>query len=286
MTEFKIESEIPFSFNGFSKIGGGIIPRNISVAGMAEITNNVECGDIQVSGTLRARGNIISHGKMSNAGVLRVDGSVELHGTFDSSGSSTFRDKFSCYGNLTSSGLLKCRGKVILKAKALFHGATRIQSDVISNSSIESNGVTIVRGNVAAHSLKVWPYEAGLKIKPLKKLTESVIHGNVLVKDLAEIKRTRIYGDLYAFSILIGEDSNVEGTIYYVDSIEVDSNVSLPRPPKQISRGEFEQAIEKYFAAEHEEFEQIREPLFCPGCGQPLDEPSKFCPFCGISLRD
>ncbi|MHA1611070.1 MAG: hypothetical protein ACTSVZ_13925 [Promethearchaeota archaeon] len=286
MVEFHKESETPLSFNGFSKIGGGLISRDIHVAGMAEITNNIECGDIQVSGTLRARGNIISHGNISNAGMLRVDGSVELNGAFESSGTSTILNTFSCHGPLTLSGLLKCRGKVILKAKATFHGSTRIQNDVISNSSIESNGVIAIRGNVAALSLRVWPHDSSLKIKPLKKLTESVIYGDVLVKELGEIKRTRIHGDFCASSVRIGEDSYVNGKIYYVDSIEVDSEVSLLHPPQKIKRAEFEQKINQFFSTDENGVEDIRVPLFCPGCGEPLNEPSKFCQFCGINLRE
>lgn len=286
MSDFHRESDKPLAYNGFSKISGGKIPQDIHIAGMAEITGDVECGGIQISGTLHARGNVISHGNLSNAGIMSIDGSMKALGSFESTGTSTIQGFLECSSSFKTSGLLKCRSGMELHGPAEFNGASRIQNTIRSTANLEFNGVSTLRGDVIAQNLKVWPFDLGLDINPFKKWTQSAIHGNIYVKETVKMQRVRVFGDLFAKTITIGKNSNIEGTVYYVNSVEIDPEVTLKSTPHQISEADFEEKVQKYFSRSMEDVSERKRPQFCPGCGEPLEDPAKFCPFCGINLQE
>ena len=69
-----------------------------------------------------------------------------------------------------------------------------------------------------------------------KKLKPSVVEGNIFATGEVYLGNTRADGDVKGLIVEIGPYSKVEGTIYYVESINVSNRSKIENEPVQIRR--------------------------------------------------
>ena len=62
------------------------------------------------------------------------------------------------------------------------------------------------------------------------------IYGNIVADNVVIIKKTYVGGDIEGYCVKIENGSYVEGTIYYIKSIEVNPRVKLANKPVQVKK--------------------------------------------------
>lgn len=213
---------------GSAKISGGKTNKSLRVSGSAKINGDLECNGLTSSGTLTGSGNFTSHGDISSSGSFSIAGFLDGDESADFSGSTQIGNLVSIHGTLIASGSFEAGHFVRGEQGIQLSGSSEIIGNLSSEKIIRIDGSTHIEGNVVGEDVLFGVSEN------IKKRQNYKIRGSIFAKDKVDIIRTHVEGDIKGKDVKIGKGSEILGTVYYVDNIEVDKKAKLVSEPTQI----------------------------------------------------
>ena len=225
------EFEEHLSVSGSAKILGGKINKSIRVSGSGKINGDLECDGLTLSGSLKRSGNVTVHGDLSASGSFNVAGLLYGDENADFAGSTQVGNIITIQGSLVASGKFKGGNFVRGDQGINLSGSSEINGNLSSEKSIRIDGSTHIEGNVVAEDIIIGVSE---KIKK----QHYKIHGSIFAKNNVDIIRSNIEGDVKGKNVTIGRGSEILGTVYYADKIEIDEKAKLANEPIQIELDE------------------------------------------------
>jgi cytoskeletal protein CcmA (bactofilin family) len=211
---------------GAAKISGGKTHKSIRISGSGTINGDLECNGLTSSGNLTGSGNFTSHGEVSSSGSFNIAGFLYGDEGADFSGSTQIGNLVNIQGSLVASGSFKVGHFVRGEQGIEFSGSSEINGNLSSGKRISINGSTNIAGNVVGEDVL-------FGTEDIKK-QHFRVHGSILAKNIVNINRTNVDGDIKGKNIIIGRGSTIGGNIYYVENIEVDKKTKLANDPTQI----------------------------------------------------
>lgn len=243
----------------------------VRIYGDAVFNGNVACRKIGVPGTAKIAGNLDCKEKLSASGNLVVNGDA------------TTKDKLSVPGKLVVNGNLSYVRSFRLFGQMRVAGNIRAYDDLSVLGELECNGDLILDGSLKTHA----------KIK---------VDGNIMSR--REVNLTTghsiIQGDVYGYNVSVTSNTEVLGTIYYVNYISVKNTAKTNPIPKQITHEQLAYMIDSVEAGKkqreipqiaqavvqtnngNQTHDDVEKPNYCPYCGEKISETTKFCPSCGM----
>jgi len=193
--------------SGSSTLSTGKVDEKVITTGSTKINGDFECEGFRSSGSLKGSGNLTVNGDFRCAGSFRLNGSVNIKGATIIDG------ELQINGYYSKSGSLKI-GKQVKATKGVkISGSTNVKGNLISEKDVEIYGSITIDGNIKADNVYI-----GMPVDNLRVI----------------IKKTFVGGDIEGWSVKIENGCHVEGTVYYVNSIEVNPRVKLANKPVQI----------------------------------------------------
>ncbi|MFW9825848.1 MAG: hypothetical protein ACFFE4_23115 [Candidatus Thorarchaeota archaeon] len=217
------------SISGSAKILGGKINKSIRVSGSGKINGDLECNGLTSSGSLKGSGNLTAHGDVSSAGSFNIAGFLYGDEGADFSGSTQIGNLVNIQGALIVSGSFKIGHFVRGDQGVTLSGSSTINGNLSSEKEISIDGTTYIEGNVVAEDILIGTSET------IKKKQHFRVHGSVLAKNIVNIRRGHVEGDVKGKDVTIGKGTEVLGTVYYVDNLDVDKKTKLVNEPVQIN---------------------------------------------------
>jgi cytoskeletal protein CcmA (bactofilin family) len=269
---------------GSAQLPGGVVPKAIKIAGSARIDDDIECNGLKCAGSLHSAGSILSHGDVHVSGSFHCDGPVTAEGDVDVSGSAQAGGDFNVTGVVTISGSLKADGNIYGKGGIRVYGSGRSDGDMFSENDIEVKGSVKVDGDVRANKVT---FNAPVVFKRLlRKRARSQVDGEIIGQELVDIENIHVDGNVRGRVVKIGRNSKIEGTVEYVDDLQVAEDAELENQPVKVSA----EALGVPLHSPPKTEIKLKTPQgpaipsFCPKCGQEVEKGLKFCPACGAAL--
>lgn len=229
-------------FSGSATLSAIKVNDDLEISGSVKMDGNFECNDFKSSGSLRGEGNLTVHGDLKNSGSFRLAGSVYVDGDLKISGSTAVDGEIITKGSLKNSGSLRVGKQVSAGDDISVSGSAKINGNLTSEETIKVSGSCTVHGNVSGREIYLGQ-ERYLALSVYKHSTK--IYGNVTAKDEVVLIGALVEGDVRAKEVTIGKGTEVLGTVYYVDSIEVHEKSRLAKNPIKVD--DLEQGLkEKY----------------------------------------
>ena len=215
--------------SGSSTLPEGKINESLVASGSTRINGNLECEEFKSSGSLKGSGDLSVLGDFRCSGTFRLKGSITVDGDAKSTGSTIIDGGILIEGRYSKSGTLKTGKQVEAQEGIKISGLTNIQGNLMSKKEVVLRGNTTVDGNIKAEDVFI-----GMPIdrRPLKHPYK--VHGNIVADNEVHIKKTFVAGDVKGRDVKLGNGTEVVGAVYYIDSIEVSSRVTLAKQPIQI----------------------------------------------------
>lgn len=215
--------------SGSSTLPEGKINESLVASGSTRINGNLECEEFKSSGSLKGSGDLSVLGDFRCSGTFRLKGSLTVDGDAKSTGSTIIDGGILIEGRYSKSGTLKTGKQVEAQEGIKISGLTNIQGNLMSKKEVVLRGNTTVDGNIKAEDVFI-----GMPIdrRPLKHPYK--VHGNIVADNEVHIKKTFVAGDVKGRDVKLGNGTEVVGAVYYIDSIEVSSRVTLAKQPIQI----------------------------------------------------
>jgi len=221
--------------SGFGRIQGGRIDEDIIISGSSHINGDLECNAIHMSGSFLGTGALITHGDIKSSGKFRIDGGLHVDKDINFSGSATVGNGVIAQGTLKTSGSFRANNKVIVSLGFISTGSSTIKGDLVSDKVISLDGSARIYGDIKAEDVLIdTKYQWSLKKIFSAKKHPYRIRGSIHAKNKVEISRTVVNNDLKGREVKIGERSNIEGTVYYVDNLDVHKRAFLRNKPIKI----------------------------------------------------
>ena len=217
---------------GSANISGGKTNKSIRLSGSAKINGDLECNGLTSSGALTGSGNFTSHGDVSSSGSFKIAGFLYGDDNADFSGSTQIGNLVNIQGSLIASGSFKVGHFVRGEQGIQLSGSSEINGNLSSDKNVRIDGSTYIEGNVVGEDILFGVSES------MKKKQHYKIHGSILAKNTVNVIRTEVEGDIKGKFVTIGKGSEVQGSVYYVDKIEVDKKAKLESEPTQIALDE------------------------------------------------
>ncbi|MFW9948799.1 MAG: hypothetical protein ACFFKA_01580 [Candidatus Thorarchaeota archaeon] len=228
--------------SGSGTIEGGKIEQEIVVLGAAHIVDDLECNGIRVAGSLTGNSSLMIHGDAKVSGSFQIGGSLQGDNDMKVSGSSTIGQNVMLKGMLKISGSFHAGEKVTALTGIKSVGYARISGDLISERGIILEGSARVSGNIEAEEVLIGTTWLSFGKRIFGKKSETYkIRGNIRGRDRVEIFRTRVNGNIIGRNVKINKNSDVKGTIYYVENIEIHPKARVLTTPVQIKEEELDQ---------------------------------------------
>ncbi|MFX0029532.1 MAG: hypothetical protein ACFE8B_10000 [Candidatus Hermodarchaeota archaeon] len=224
-----VEFDEHVSVTGSAKISGGKLNKSLRISGSGGINGDLECNELTSSGTLKGSGNLTVHGDVSSSGSFNIAGFLYGDGSVDFSGSAQIGNLIRVQGALVTSGSFKAGHFVTVDEGVELSGSSDINGNLSAQKTIKIDGTTKIEGNAVAENILLGASEGG------KKKQHYRIHGSVLAKKTVDVNRTLVEGDIKGKDVTIGRGSEIYGTVYYVDKIEIDKKAKLANEPVQIT---------------------------------------------------
>ena len=223
---------------------------------------------------------------MSVSGSFHGDGPVTAEGDVDVSGSCKVGGDFDVSGVITVSGSMKSEGNLYGKGGVRVYGSGKTDGDMVSENDIEVKGSVKVDGDVRANKVK---FKAPVVFKRLLRRRErSQVDGEIVGQELVDIENIKVDGNVRGRVVKIGRNSKIEGSVEYVDDIEIAEDAILESQPVRIDAS----ALGEPLPVSPSKTEISTKtppktvvPKFCPKCGQEVETGLKFCPACGAGLE-
>ena len=216
---------------GSAKISGGETNKSIRISGDGTINGDLVCDGLTSSGSLKGSGNLTVHGDVSSSGSFNIAGFLSGDESADFSGSTQIGNLIKIQGSLIVAGSFKAGHFVRGEQEVKLSGSSEINGNLSSEKSISIEGSTHIEGNVVAEDVLI-----GSQNKIKKQHYR--IHGSILAKNNVNIVRTHVDGDIKGKDITLGRGTEVLGTVYYVENIEIDKKTKLANESIQISLDE------------------------------------------------
>ena len=219
--------------SGSGTLSEGKINDELIVSGSARIEGDFECNGFRSSGSLKGRGNLTVHGDVKSSGSFRLNGHLRSDGNARFSGSTAVGGAILVKGQVGSSGSFRVGNKVEGLQGIRFSGSSNVQGDVSSQNTIIIQGSTTINGDVKGGDV-YFGRERLLKIRKLFKHPYKV-YGRLFAENDVDIIGTYVDGDVRGRDVKIGRATEIVGTVYYINSIEIDPKATLANKPVQIS---------------------------------------------------
>lgn len=215
--------------SGSSTLPEGKINESLVASGSTRINGNLECEEFKSSGSLKGSGDLSVLGDFQCSGTFRLKGSLTVEGDARSAGSTTIDGGILIEGKYSKSGTLKTGKQLEALEGVKISGLTNIQGNLMSKKEVVLRGNTTVEGNIKAEDVFI-----GMPIdrRPIKHPYK--VHGNIVADNEVNIKKTFVAGDVKGRDVTIGHGTEVVGAVYYINSIEISSRVTLAKQPIQI----------------------------------------------------
>jgi cytoskeletal protein CcmA (bactofilin family) len=219
--------------SGSGRLSGGKIDDELVTSGSARIDGDFECNGFRSSGSFRGTGNLIVHGDFRSSGSFRIHGSLKGDGNGKTSGSASVEGKISIDGFFTSSGSLRVGDKIEALEGIRTSGSATIQDGLFSQQTIDIEGSITVHGKITGRDVFIGS-------RRTKKFTKQPfkVYDNIFGINKVDITGTFVEGDVKGRNLRIGPGSEISGTVYYVDNIEIAKKATLAKEPVQITADE------------------------------------------------
>jgi cytoskeletal protein CcmA (bactofilin family) len=218
-------------FDGLAKIPAGKILQDIKISGFGRIDGDFECDGLHTEGLLRSKGNLVIHGDFKCEGAFTCKGKLKCDQDVHIEGATSFREGVYVKGALHIEGAFKCRDNIRAIKSALFAGSTKVKGDLSSHGTIKIFGRGRIYGNVVGENVII---EKSDKVK-LPFSRRSLITGDIAVKGNITIDNIKVIGEIQGRNVHIGENSEIQGNVFYVDEIDISSGALLMHEPVKIS---------------------------------------------------
>lgn len=226
------EFEEHVSVSGSANISEGKINKSIRISGSGKIDGDLTCNGLTSSGSLKGSGNLTVHGDISSSGSLNIAGILYGDESADFAGSVEVGNLITIQGSLEVSGTFKAGHFVRGEQGVKFSGSSFIDGNLSSEKSITIDGSTHIEGNVVAEDVLFGVSET------MKKKQHFKVHGSIFAKNNVNVIRTHVDRDIKGRNVIIGQGTEILGTVFYVDSIEIEKKTKLANDPVQIKLDE------------------------------------------------
>ena len=215
---------------GSSTLNEGKINEDLVASGSTRLNGNLECEGFKSTGSLKGLSNLTVLGDFQCAGSFKLAGSLTVEGNAKSSGTTIIDGALLIKGGLSKSGSLKTGKQVEAQEGVKISGFTRIQGNLLSKKDVDLRGSVTIDENIKAENVFI-----GMTIDDFRPFKHPYkVHGNIVADNEVTIKKTFVGGDIEGRDVKIGKGTEVVGTIYYINSIEVSSRATLANKPVQI----------------------------------------------------
>ncbi|MFX1498904.1 MAG: hypothetical protein ACFFBH_15370 [Promethearchaeota archaeon] len=221
--------------SGSGTLSEGRINDELNASGSVKLKGNFECEGFHSSGSLRGEGNLIVHGEMDTSGSFRLMGALYGDSNYRSSGTTSIEGEIIVKGELENSGSLRVGNNLEAVQGIRISGSTHVKGGLKSKSLIKITGSSTIHGDVNGFDVSLG--RKGLTKRSMYKHPNKV-YGSVYGRDKINLINSLVEKDVKGRNVYIGPKTEVLGTVYYVDSIEVDDNAVLNNEPVQIKEEE------------------------------------------------
>ena len=229
---------------GSGTIDGGKLEENLVVFGAAHITDDLECNGLKIAGALTGNSSLVVHGQVKISGSFQIGGSLQGDNDMKVSGHASVGDTIQVKGLLKISGSLRSENDIFAIEGVRSVGELRINGSLSSEKEVILEGASRIMGNIQAEDILIGSTWLSLSKRLFGKTSIHYrIEGNLNAKNRVELFRTRVNGNIIGRYIKLNKGSNVKGTIYYLEDIEVHPNAKVVTPPIQIKEEDLEQLI-------------------------------------------
>ncbi len=114
-----------------------------------------------------------------------------------------------------------------------FSGSSRVQGDVLSQKTIIIDGSATIHGDIKGEDVYIGR-ERLIRVRKLSKHPYKV-YGNIFAENDVDLIGIYVDGDVRGRDVKIGRATEIVGTVYYINSIEIDPKINLANEPVQIS---------------------------------------------------
>ena len=216
---------------GSAKISGGKTNKSIRISGSGIINGDLICSGLTSSGSLKGSGNLTVHGDISSSGSLNIAGFLTGDESADFSGSTQIGNLTKIQGSLIAAGSFKAGHFVRGEQGVIFSGSSEVNGNLSSEKDVKINGSTYIEGNVVGENV-VFGSPDKLKKQHYR------IRGSIHAKNTLNIVRTHVDGDIKGKDITLGRGTEILGSVYYVENIEIDKKAKLANEPIKINLDE------------------------------------------------
>ena len=227
----QLSSDTVLSTAGSAKISGGDIPKDIKFAGSAKIANDLICNSLKAAGSVKSEGSITAHGDVKASGSFSCTGFLQAAGNVKFSGSGKVGGEVIVKGKIGASGSFKCGDNLQADQGASFSGSSVIKGNLLSQGTVGANGRITVEGNLVGADVFINKNVLSHKFRRIKR---SSVEGTVFAIDEVDISNTIVEQDVKGKNVTIGALSEVKGTVYYVNNIDIHKKAKLANEPVQI----------------------------------------------------
>ncbi len=247
MTAEEINTTADIRVSGSLKVAGDVVCSNYVVSGSAKVSGNLTVnGDISVSGSTKVGGSVQSTGIVKISGGARIAGDLKTSGSrIRVSGGLNIGGEISCPGVIKVSGGLtaarvvadeiKVSGKlnvseIIARDVVIYSGKSTIGSIEGMDVRIEpSSGIDSEIGGLIGELLKALIGKNAIErhVKPRGvTIEDDIIAENIYLEGVI------VMGDVYGKRVVIGPGTVVDGTVYYMESIDIDETSDIDSKKK------------------------------------------------------
>jgi predicted acyltransferase (DUF342 family) len=225
-------SDTVASFAGSVTINGGDVDRDIRVAGSAKFSDDIICNNLKAAGSVRSAGNITAHGDVKTSGSFKCEGFLHADKDVKVAGSCKIENEAIIGGKIGASGSFSCGGDLQAEKGVRIAGSSKVEGNMLSQSTVSLAGRTQIEGNLVGEDIGI---NKDVVAHRLKRTRPSIIGGSVFGSKEVILRNTIVEQDVKGVFVEIGPFSEVKGTVYYVDNINVDKKAKLSTEPVQIS---------------------------------------------------
>ncbi|MFW9772449.1 MAG: hypothetical protein ACFFFB_08190 [Candidatus Heimdallarchaeota archaeon] len=221
--------------SGSGTLSEGRIYDELNASGSVKLKGNFECDGFHSSGSLRGEGNLIVHGDIESSGSFRLIGSLYGDNNYRSSGSTSIEGEIIIKGEVVNSGSLRVGNNLEAIQGIRISGSTHVKGGLKSKSLIKITGSSTIYGDINGFDISLG--RKGLSKRSIYKHPNKVF-GSVYGRDNIYLINCLVENDVKGRKVYIGPKTEVLGTVYYVDTIQVDVNAVLKNKSVQIKEEE------------------------------------------------
>ncbi|NPD87130.1 MAG: polymer-forming cytoskeletal protein [Asgard group archaeon] len=225
-------SDTVASFAGSVTINGGNVDRDIRVAGSAKFSDDIICNNLKAAGSVRSAGNITAHGNVKTSGSFKCEGFLHADYDVNVAGSCKVGSEVLIGGKFGSSGSFSCGGDLQAENGIRIAGSSKVEGNMLSQSTVSLAGRTQIEGNLVGEDVGI---NKDVVAHRLKRSRPSIVKGSVFGTKEVILRNTIVEQDVKGVFVEIGPFSEVKGTVYYVEKVDIDDKAKLHKEPVKIS---------------------------------------------------